>query len=355
MIQRFLTINQCCLSLHNPLVMRALLAYVLAMLASLPSISHAWIVTARELVDVQFLADDSLIILVSAPNAVEPGIYRWQRDAAAPTLLCRISSPTAFSFDRKTIVERVAGKTPELRLYAPSNCRMIDRIEIEGEVLDADVRGKSVAVALRLPDQPNELRLYGKPAKHLQHDRVLARAVIGGNVEMGFSPDGRSLVNFDLSDGGAHAWRVPFLAATTLPAWMTAGDGETTFVPGSAFVKRYAHDTLSVARWPDGALVYTMKASRSVRLRQLSVTGRYGVLRGHDDSAESLQWADFAAQKYTRLAAGSIDHAAINAAGSRVAWVLRSSEKTDQVSIEFAQINADGSVMARTGSSQARQ
>ena len=355
MRQRLLTINRCCLSLHNPIVMRALLAGVLAMLASLSPISYAWIVTARELVDVQFLADDSLIILVSAPNAVEPGIYRWRRDAAAPVLLCRISSPTSFSFDRKTIIERVAGEPPELFLYAPSNCRMLDRIEIKGEVLDADVRGKSVAVALRLPDQAHELRLYGKPAKHSKHDRVLARAVIGRNVEMGFSPDGRSLMNFDLSDGAAGAWRLPSLAPGTLPAWMTAGESETTFVPGSAFVKRYAHDTLSVARWPGGAPVYTVKASRSVRLRQLSVTGRYGVLHRQDDSAESLQWADFAAQKYIRLTMGSIDHAAINATGSRVAWVLRSSEKADQISIEFAQINADGSVIARPGSSQARQ
>lgn len=335
--------------------MRALLACVLAMLASLSSISHAWIVTARELVDVQFLADDSLIILVSAPNAIEPGIYRWQRDATAPTLLCRISSPTSFSFDRKTILERVAGETPELRLYAPSNCQILDRVKLEGEVLDADARGKSVAVALRLRDQPNELRLYGQPAKRAKHARVLGRAVIGRNVEMGFSPDGRSLVNFDLSDGGAQAWRVPSLTRTTLPTWMTAGEAETTFVPGSMFVKRYLNDTLSVARWPGGTPVYTMSATRSVRLRQLSGTGRYGVLHRHDDLGESLDWVDFGGQKRVHLAAGSIDNAAISGVGSRVAWVLRSSENADQVSVWVAQVDVDGSVIRLRGSGEARQ
>lgn len=303
----------------------------------------AWTITSRELVDVQFLGDDSLIILVSSPNAREPGIYHWQRGADAPALLCGIASPTSFSFDRKTIIERVGGAASELRLYAPSSCQALARIKIDGRVVDADVRGALVAVAVRLPDTRNELRVYGQSATSEKSSKVLARSEIGRNVEMGVAPDGRSIVNFDLSDGGAAGWRLPSLASLTLPAWMAAG--ETTFVPGSTFVKRYVNDTLTVARWPSGASVYSIAAARTVRLRQLSTSGRHGALHSGDPRAaddQSLDWIDFATQKRVRLATGSVDNAAINAAGNRVAWVLRSTETPDFVSVHFAQISATG-------------
>lgn len=326
--------------------------------AGLTASGFAWTINARELVDVQFSADDSLLILVSSPNALSPaGVYVWKHDADAPQLLCRINSATSFSFDRKTIIERVSAAAPQLRLYEPSTCRLLDRIQIDGVVMDADVHGKLIAVAVRLPDTTSELRVYGKPAKRAKHDRVLARAVIGRNVEMGFAPDGRSVVNFDLSDTAASAWRAATLAAVSLPTWTT--EGETTFVPGSTFVKRYVADTLSVARWPSGTVVYRMTTARSVpsvrsvRLRQLSGTGRYGALHSFDatnasaTTGQSLEWIDFATQKRVRLATGSIDNAAINVAGNRVAWVLRGSELGDSVSVQFAQINADGNVVEK--------
>ena len=325
-------------------------SFVACIFASLTASCFAWVINSRELVDVEFSAGESLIILVSSPHAAVPGIYQWRRDADAPTLLCAIAAPTSFSFDRKTIIERVAGAVPELRFYEPSSCRMINRIKVQADIVDADIRGKRVAVAVRLPDATQELRVYGRPNKREKEGTVLARSVIGRNVEMGFAPDGASIVNFDLSDGGATAWRVPTLASLTLPVWMT--EGETTFVPGSRFVKRYARGAMSVARWPSGTPVYTMKAERTVRLRQLSATGRYGAL--HSFSAlntanQSLDWIDFATQKKVHIASGSIDNAALNASGSRVAWVLRSSEQTDVVSVQFAQVNAEGSAISTNG------
>ena len=329
-----------------------------SLVASFAGSCFAWTINSRELVDVQFFTDDSLIILVSAPHAVEPGIYRWLPDADAPTLLCRLASPASFSFDRKTIIERAAGAASELRLHSPSSCRMLDRIKIDGRVLDADVYGSLAVVAQRLPDSSNELRVYGRPAKRMKNkraknDRVLARARIGRNVEIGFAPDGRSIVNFDLSDCGATAWRLPTLASLKLPIWMNGS--ETTFVPGSTFVKRYVNDTLSVAHWPSGTPVYAMAASRTVRLWQLSVTGRYGALHSADamdtsaTTTQSLDWVDFATQKRVHLATGSIDNATITVTGNRVAWVLRNSEQTDIVSVQFAQINAAGNAIATNG------
>ena len=325
----------------------------LAALMALPAMSFAWTVNSRELVDVQFSGDDSLIILVSAPYASEPGIYRWPHDADAPTLLCGIASPTAFSFDRRTIIERVNGAEPELRLYTPSTCKLQQRIKLDGYALDADVYAGVVAVAVRARNQQNELRLYG--ALGSGH-RAQPTALIGRNVEIGFAPDGRSVVNFDLSDGNNDAWRVPSLAPQPLPAWMTSG--ETTFVPGSPFVKRYDKDAVSVARWPGGQVIYSLPAAHGVRIRQLSATGRFGALHSIDAltaANQALDWVDFATQKRVRLATGSIDNAAIHAAGKRVAWALRHATDADQVAVEFAHINADGNAVLPPVDTRARQ
>lgn len=323
---------------------------VASLFATVSAISLAWEVTSRELVDVQFSANDSLIILVSAPGAKSPGVYLWQRDADTPTLLCPLLSPTSFSFDRKTIIERVAGTPSELRLYDPFTCRMWARVPINGRVIDADVRSEHIAVALRLggATEPSyELRTYTKKG------RVLARAPMGRNVEMGFAPDGRSVVNFDLSDGGALAWLMPTLARVALPTWLASG--EATFVPGSALVKHYVDGALSIVRWPSGKLVYSTVFSRSSRLRQLSVTGRFGVVHAQDHTGEALDWLDFVTAKRTRVAMGNIDNAAINSAGGHVAWALRKIDTVDQVQIQFARINADGGVSTQNPLSDTRQ
>ena len=323
---------------------------VASLFATVSATSFAWEVTSRELVDVQFSADDSLIILVSAPGAKSPGVYLWQRDADTPTLLCPLSSPTSFSFDRKTIIERVAGTPSELRLYDPSTCQMWARVPIDGRVIDADVHGEHIAVALRLSGatEPSyELRTYTK------NGRVLARSLMGRNIEMGFAPDGRSVVNFDLSDGGALAWRVPSLARVALPAWLTSG--EATFVPGSSLLKHYVDGVLSIVQWPSETPVYSTASSRSSRLRQLSVNGRFGVVHAQGDAGEALDWLDFVTAKRTRVAMGSIDNAAINSAGGHVAWALRKKNTVNQVQVQFARINADGVVSTENPLSNTRQ
>ena len=323
---------------------------VTSFFAAFSALSFAWEITSRELVDVQFLANDSLIILVSAPGAKSPGVYLWQRDADTPTQLCSLSSPSSFSFDRKTIIERVNGKPSELRLYDPSTCQMWAHVSIDGRVIDADVSGEHIAVALRslgATEPAHELRTYSIKG------RVLARTPTGRNIEMGFAPDGLSVVNFDLSDGGAFAWSMPTLARIALPSWLAAG--EATFVPGSSLVKYYVDGTLSVLQWPSGKLVYSTASSRSARLRQLSVTGRFAVVHAQVDAGEVLDRLDFATAKRTRIAVGSIDHAAINSAGGSVAWALRKNNTVNQVQINVARINAEGVMSTQNALGEARQ
>ncbi len=307
-------------------------ALQISLLTCMASPVAAWQISSRELVDMQFAADDSLTVLVSAPGAPEPGIYRWLQHAQEPSLLCKVLSPASFSFDRKTIIERVAGQPTRLHLYDPSTCHTRALIAIEAKVIDVDVRGHFIAVAVRLEDLSTELRVYNF------NGQQLGRTPIGRNVEMGFAPDGRSVVNFDLSDGGSAMWNVPKLSHQTLPAWFAVG--ETTFVPGSLLVKRYVNGALMVALWPSGTRAYSIPSSRSARLRQLSVTGRFGLLHSLDDAGESLEWLDLSTKKRAHLASGSVDNAAINRSGNLAAWALRSAATRQLVQIYVAPVSS---------------
>lgn len=309
----------------------------------------AWQTASRELVDVQFAANESLIILVSAPGATAPGIYLQRPDAAAPVLLCPLAFPSTFSFDRKTIIERWAGEQNELRLYDPMTCRRRATVGVDGTVIDADVHGGHIAVALQLAngvEPQHELRTYTLKG------RMLGRAALGRNVEMGFAPDGRSVLNFDLSDGAVRAWAMPALSPSILPEWVASG--ETTFVPGSALVKRYADNELTVAQWPGGKRHFSMTAPRSVRVRQLSGTGRFAVLHIQDVAGEGLDWIDFVTAKRTRIAAGSIDNAAISSTGAWIAWASRRGDSVDQVSIHMTRVGAAAGARPRNEPPEAR-
>ncbi len=281
---------------------------------------------SRELVDVEFQTDRSLAILVSVPGASAPGLYRWETDRAQPKKLCDIYSPSFFSFDRRVVIERERGATSRIRLYAPHDCRILADVEVAGRVLDIDVRGRYLAAAVRLADRQIALQLF------YTDGRLISTTSIGRNVEMGFSPDGSMLVNFDLSDVGLQAWRVPRLTNVLLPHWLY--DGDVTFVPGSRFVKRYQNETLIVTRWPIGNTVYTLPASRTLRLRQLSADGRFGVAHELLNGIEELQWIDFKLGNRTVLAKGTIDNAAISADLRQAAWSLRQPGSDHRVAVQ---------------------
>jgi hypothetical protein len=281
---------------------------------------------SRELVDVEFQTDRSLAILVSVPGAAVPGLFRWEPDRAQPKKLCDIHSPSFFSFDRRVVIERERGANSRIRLYAPHDCRMLADVEITGRVLDVDVRGAHLAAAVRLADRQIALQLFHTDG------RLISTTSIGRNVEMGFSPDGSMLVNFDLSDVGLQAWRVPKLTNILLPHWLY--DSDVTFVPGSRFVKRYQDDSLIVTRWPIGSALYALPASRALRLRQLSADGRFGVAHELLNGVEELQWIDFKQGTRMVLAKGTIDNAAMSADLRQAAWSLRQTGSDHRVWVQ---------------------
>lgn len=300
--------------------------------------AFAWSVKSRELVDIEIAANGALTILVSAPDTKFPGLYRWKPGAAEPTKVCGIPSPSFFSFNRRIVIERVRGEHASVRLYDATTCAQLGEVEAPGRVLDADARGNLVAIAIQQADASRSLELYTLRGKRI------ARTEIGRNVELGFAPDGKTLLNFDLSDEVNATWQVRSLVRTVPPRWMNKDD--VTFIPGAQYVKHYALGALSIVQWSTGKPKYVTPAARTVRVRQLSRDGRYGVIHERLPQGDLLAWLDFATGTRMPLGAGSIDHAAINAKGTFVAWSARSGETAEEVTIMRATVNKN--VVVRT-------
>lgn len=331
------TISRYCLSLGNALVRRTM---VVALVAFIASQAFGWTVKSRELVDVEIFPDGALIILVSAPGTELPGLYLWKTGVAVPEKLCAINGPSFFSFNRRIVIERVHGDHDTLVLYNSANCKRLGQIETTGRVMDADARGALAAVAVHYPDDERTLELYTKLG------RRIAKTPVGPNVELGFAPDGRTLLNFDLNDtanaSSKSQWALRSLVPTDLPKWMNTG--EVTFIPGAAFVKRYLNGEMAIVPWSSDKPKFATRLARSVRVRQLSSDGRYGVIHERLPQTDSLAWIDFASGQRVKLGEGSIDHAAISATGSLVAWTERGGTLNDQVTIRRAKLSSSGTL-----------
>ncbi len=304
--------------------------------------AFAWTIKSRELVDVEMTANGSLTILVSAPGTESPGLYLWKSGATEPTKICAISSPSFFSFNRRIVIERVHGAHDSLRTYDAATCAVLGQIETTGRVIDADAQGSLVAAAVRYPDEERALELYTTRGKRI------AATEIGRNVELGFAPDGKALLNFDLSDTSdasqVASWRLRSLAPAKSPAWMNKD--EMGFIPGAHYVKQYSKGALSIVQWATGKPKFTTPMPRTVRVRQLSGDGRYGVIHERLAQADSLAWFDFATGARAQLGEGSIDHAAIDATGTQVAWTQRGGKLGDEVTVVKASVSGTGIVTA---------
>jgi hypothetical protein len=319
---------------------------VAALVVLLASPAFAWTVRSRELVDVEMLANGALSILLSAPGTESPGLYHWAAGVAAPKKLCAINAASFISFNRRVVIERIRGEQDSLRLYDVSSCAVLGQVDTRGRVIDADARGALVAAAVEYSDGERALELYTK------RGRRIAKADVGRNVELGFAPDGKTLINFDLSDTGntnatdgaraGASWQLRSLAHRPSPNWMSKD--EVTFIPGAQYVKRYSEGALSIVSWSTGKPKYTLPKTRTVRIRQLSQDGRYGVIHERLQQTDSLVWLDFATGTRVALSEGSIDHAAINASGTRVAWARRGGLVDDEVTILRATVSSSGAV-----------
>ena len=333
--------SRCCLSLASHAFQRAVILAVVGLLASH---TFAWTIKSRELVDVEITAKGALSILVSAPGTASPGLYQWKSGIAEPTKICVINAPSFFSFNRRIVIERTQGEHDSLRLYGADNCAVLGQIVTAGRVIDADAQGDLIAVAIQYADGARTLELYTKRGK------LIAKSDVGRNVELGFAPDGKTLFNFDFSDAINASWRIKSLARVSTPRWVK--ENEASFIPGAKYVKVYADGALSIVPWSTGKPKYTTSLARSVRVRQLSRDGRYGVVHERLSQTDSVAWIDFATGKRMQLGEGSIDHAAINANGTSVAWTQRSGLLGDEVTLLRATLSLTGSVISTNATNE---
>ena len=333
----FQIINRYCLNLASAFFRHAMISALIALLAA-PA--FAWTVKSRELVDVEILANGTLSILLSAPGTESPGLYQWKVGFPEPKKICAINAPSFFSFNRRIAIERIRREHDSLRFYDAASCAILGQIETTGRVIDADARGTLIAVAIQYPDEERTLELYTKRGKRI------AKTGVGRNVELGFAPDGKTLLNFDLSDAAnanANAnWQLRSLARRESPKWM--GKDEATFIPGAQYVKVYSEGALSIVPWSTGKPKYTRPMARTVRVRQLSGDGRYGVIHERLAQTDSVAWLDFATGTRVQLGEGSIDHAAINANGTRVAWTQRGGLTGDEITVQRAAVSSAGMI-----------
>ena len=272
------------------------------------------------------------MILVSAPGSAAPGLYQWKSGVVEPKKICVIDSPSSFSFNRRIVIERVPGEHDSLRLYHAGNCALLGTIETTGRVIDVDAREGLIAVAMDYGNEERALELYSMRGNRL------ASTSIGRNVELGFAPDGKALLNFDLSDAADAMWSLPALGIVKAPSWMKSD--ELAFVPGAHYVKRYAKGALTIAHWPSGKPKYVIPTGRTVRVRQLSRYGRFGVTHERLPDGDLIERFDFSSGKRTKLDIGSIDHATISADGRKVAWSQRGGLSGEDVTILRAEIRA---------------
>ena len=332
----FQTTSRCCLSLASSSLRHGIVVTIVAGVTLFASQTFAWTVKSRELVDIEIASNGSVMVLVSAPGAAAPGLYEWKSSAAEPVKLCAIDSPASFSFDRRTVIERVRGEHDSLRLYDSARCTQRGQIETGGRVQDADASAGFVAVAVLYGNEERALELFTRRGKRI------ATADIGRNVELGFAPDGKTLINFDLGDTTHATWQLPSLRSVKTALWINSD--EIAFIPGVPFVKRYADGALSIMHWVSGKPKYVAPVARTVRVRQLSRNGRYGVTHERVADGDLVEWFDFATGFRTKLGVGSIDHAAISANGTKVAWSQRSGVPGDEVTVWRATITAPGIV-----------
>lgn len=308
---------------------------------------------SRELLDLRFVDGNTLTLLVSAPGAAMPGIYRWPANASEPKRLCALAGRATFSFDGRYVIERRDAPEADVGVFDAHRCRRIARIAVDGRVLDADAHGRWLALATERSGT-RRLALHDLRARR-SVARPLAETSIGRNVELGFAPDGERVINFDRSDderGAPTSWSLPRLAPMTRSPWgsrapaATVDDAaELAFIPGATSVGVYRNGALDLVRWRSGHTLFTQPFARTQRVRALSANARFALVHERTSGGETLQWADFVSgQRITlfdgarRGTAATVDHAALDAGGTAVAWVERDGPDDPRVRLRRASL-----------------
>ncbi len=277
-------------------------------------------VRSRELVDLEWLPDGRLAMLVTEPRAERPGLYLFRTDAPIDERLehhCPLEGAAHFSFDRRHILIR--SKQPgsfRLSVLSLSDCKPAQELVFELPILDADADPRWIALALRSEDGQARIELYDR------RGRKRASAPTDRQVELGLAASGNRLLNFDRASHGPRVWLLPDLVPSTDP-----NHAVPTPLPGSRASKLESPSGQASVLLPGGK---GFRLEPHERVRAASREGRYLLTHRNDGQHDRLDWIDTQLARRETLArrpSGAIDHAAVRADGQFVAWTERAGDQ----------------------------
>jgi hypothetical protein len=302
------------------------LAFVLAVFA--PEVFGAEIaryaIDSPRDVDITY-ADDTLVVLAQSGG-------RWTSFSpnSSTTLVSRCSYPgkSWFSHDRTHIVSLSGGS--QLHIFPLTDCEEKLTLTLPHRIRDADVHFVAERVVISTPGTAGlELRLFdfkGEPIATLGSAR---------NAEIGFSPLGDVVFNFDHAGGTTSAWAP--LDGLVLPALIPdgfdaiyAGDGETLFATKPS--------QLTIAQ---GLRAAPPVEDKEV-LRGTSHAGTTLVLQSPNPLQPAwpkVRLFDTATGRSVPLGSGHIDATALSKNGTRAAIAIRA-QKTNRITITQTKADA---------------
>jgi hypothetical protein len=268
-------------------------------------------------VDITY-ADDTLIVLAQSGG-------RWMSftPSSNSTLESRCSFPgkTWFSHDRTHIISLANGS--RLQVFPLNSCEEKLALTLPHRIRDADVHFLAERVVISTPGKSGlDLLLFDLKGEPI--------ATLGGarNAEIGFSPLGDVVFNFDHAGGTTSAWAP--LDGLTLPLMIPdgfdaiyAGDGETLFATKPS--------ALTVAQGLRSAPPVEDKEV----LRGASHAGTTLVLQAPNPLQPAwpkVRLFDTATLRSIPLGSGHIDATALSKNGTRAAIAIRA-QKGNRVTI----------------------
>jgi hypothetical protein len=263
-------------------------------------------------------ADDSLVVLAQVNG-------RWTSfmPASNTTLESRCNFPgkTWFSHDRTHIISLSNGA--RLHVFALTACEEKLTLTLPHRIRDADVHFVAERVVISTPGKNGlDLLLFdmkGEPIATLGNAR---------NAEIGFSPLGDVVFNFDHAGGTTSAWAPldGLMLPTMIPDGFDAiyaGDGETLFATKPS--------VLTIAQ----GLRATPSVEEKEVLRGASHTGTTLVLQSPNPLQPAwpkVRLLDTSTLRSIALGSGHIDATALSKNGTRAAIAIRA-QKGNRVTI----------------------
>jgi hypothetical protein len=267
-------------------------------------------------VDVVFV-QDALIVL--AQSGGRWTTMEFQRDGALHTR-CALPGRSWFSLDRKSVISVFVRARAMMEVIDPVSCEVRSSIETDTLVSDGDAN----ALSARVVSASREGGARAITLRGITGERIAGLGT-ARNAEIGFTPDGNTVVNFDHAGGKHQFWRAA--DGAPLPSPFSVGDdihftldGKIAFATQPGTLTRYAwHD--GIAHDGQTIAVEAREVMRGASARGSSVLMQSP--NAAEPAAPIVRLLDTKTQDSFELGRGHIDATALSADGRAAAIAIR--------------------------------